>query len=305
MLTLRMSRPIPHASAHSLSIVGAGRLGRSLARRFRRLGHPIAAVVTRSNATARAAVRFIGTGRPYAALTREILRADVILLTVPDGALAAVARSLAQIEPKSWRGKVVLHTSGALDRTVLAPLAKCGAATGSLHPMQTFSGHRDPQVRGVVFGIEGEPRARRQAVALTRALGAIPVTIDGRHKIQYHAAAAMVAGLGLALTEGATQVLLSIGFTRPKALQALLPLMREMLKNFEKDGPRAAWTGPISRSDFGTVALHAKGLRAQPAELQQAYAALARLSARVLAKNYRPTLKHLNKALASPRRKSK
>ncbi len=305
MLTLRMSRPIPHTFSHSLSIVGAGRLGRSLARRLRRLGHPIAAIVTRSNATSRSATRFIGAGLPQSSLTREILSADVILLTVPDGALASVARSLAQIEPKSWRGKVVLHTSGALDRAVLAPLAKCGAATGSLHPMQTFSGHSDPEVRGVIFGIEGDARAKREAVALTRALGAIPVTIDGRAKIQYHAAAVLVAGLGLALTEGATQVLLSIGFTRPKASQALLPLMREMLKNFEKDGPRAAWTGPISRSDFGTIALHANALRKQPEELQQAYAALARLSARVLAKNYRPTLNHLNKALASPRRKSK
>jgi predicted short-subunit dehydrogenase-like oxidoreductase (DUF2520 family) len=303
MLTLRMSRPVSHPP--TLSIVGAGRLGRSLARRFRRLGYPIATVVTRSPATARSAVRFIGAGQPYASLTREILRADVILLTVPDGALAAVARSLAQIERKSWRGKVVLHTSGALDRTVLNPLAKRGAATGSMHPMQTFSGHSDPEVRGVVFGIEGDVRARREAVALTRTLGAIPVTIDGRHKIQYHAAAAMVAGLGLALTEGATQVLLSLGFSRQKASKALLPLMREMLKNFEKDGPHAAWTGPISRSDFGTIALHAKALSVHPKELQQAYAALARLSARVLAKNYRPTLNHLNKALASPRRKSK
>jgi predicted short-subunit dehydrogenase-like oxidoreductase (DUF2520 family) len=299
MLTLRMSHPI------SLSIVGAGRLGRSLARRLRRAGFPIVAVVTRSNTTSRKAARFIGAGLPQSSLTREILRADVILLTVPDGALSAVAKSLAQIEPKSWRGKIVLHTSGALDRTVLAPLAKRGAATGSMHPMQTFSGHSDPEVRGVVFGIEGDARARREAVALTRALGAIPVTIDGRNKVLYHAAAVLVAGLGLALTEGATQVLLSIGFTRPKASQALLPLMREMLKNFEVDGPRAAWTGPISRSDFGTIALHAKALRKQPEELQQAYAALARLSARVLAKNYRPTLNHLNKALASPRRKSK
>jgi len=300
-----MSRLVSHSIARSLSIVGAGRLGRSLARRFRRLGWPIGAVVTRSNATSRSAVRFIGAGQPFPALTREILRADVILLTVPDGTLAAVARSLAQIEPKSWRGKIVLHTSGALDHTVLTSLAKCGAATGSLHPMQTFSGHRDPQVRGVVFGIEGDPRARRTAVSMARALGAVPVTIDGRSKILYHAAAAFVAGLGLALTEGATQVLLSIGFTRPKALRALLPLMREMLRNFEADGPRAAWTGPISRSDFGTIALHAKALSAQPEELQQAYAALARLSARVLAKHYRPTLGQLNRALTSPRRKSK
>ena len=78
MLTLRMSR--------SVSIVGAGRLGRSLARRLRRLGWRVGAVVTQSEATSRSAVRLIGSGQPHGSLTREILRSDVILLTVPDGA---------------------------------------------------------------------------------------------------------------------------------------------------------------------------------------------------------------------------
>lgn len=294
MLTLRMSR--------SVSIVGAGRLGRGLGRRLNRLGWRIGSVVTRSTATSRQAVRFIGDGKPHASLAREILRADVILLTVPDGALAGLARSLARIEPKKWAGKVVLHTSGALDRTVLRPLAKCGAATGSLHPMQTFSGHSDPKLAGVVFGIEGDSRATKAATSIALSLGGIPVIVDGKKKISYHAAAVLVAGLGLALAEGATQVLLSAGFTRKCALQALLPLMHEMLDNFEASGPHAAWTGPISRADYGTVAMHVKALRSQSPELQETYQSLARLSARVLSKKYKITLKDLNRVLGKSRR---
>ena len=291
--------------SRSFSIVGAGRLGQVLGSRLRRLGWRPGAVVTRSEASSRSAVRFIGAGKPLHSLTREIVRGDVILLTVPDGALADVARSLAQIEPAMWRNKIVLHTSGALDRKVLEPLAKRGAATGSLHPMQTFSGHSDPKLAGVIFGVEGAPKAIRAASSIARSLGGIPVRVDGRKKISYHAAAVLVAGLGLALSEGATQVLLSIGFTRPKAIQALLPLMREMLSNFEQQGPHDAWTGPISRADYETVAMHTKALQAQPRELQDAYAALARLSARVLAGNYTKTLKKLNIVLAKPRRKLK
>jgi predicted short-subunit dehydrogenase-like oxidoreductase (DUF2520 family) len=294
MLTLRMSR--------SVSIVGAGRLGRTLGRRLHRLGWRIGAVVTRSEFTSRRAQRFIGGGKPCASLTREILHADVILLAVPDGALEGLARSLARVEPKKWEGKVVLHTSGALDRSVLQSLAKCGAATGSLHPMQTFSGHRDPNLAGVVFGVEGAPRAIRAATSIARALGGVPVTVEGKKKISYHAAAVLVAGLGLALAEGATQVLLSLGFTRRRALQALLPLMREMLHSFEQQGPHTAWTGPISRADYGTVALHANALRRQSPELQETYQALARLSARVLSKKYATTLKDVNRALGKSRR---
>jgi predicted short-subunit dehydrogenase-like oxidoreductase (DUF2520 family) len=297
MLTLRMSR--------SVSIVGAGRLGRALGRRLHRLGWRIGTVVTQSNATSRNAVRFIGAGKSHPSLTREILDADVILLTVPDGALAPLARSLARIEPKKWAGKVVLHTSGALDRTVLQPLARRGAATGSLHPMQTFSGHSDPKLAGVVFGVEGAPKATKTAAAIATALGGVPVTVEGKKKISYHAAAVLVAGLGLALAEGATQVLLSAGFTRRRALQALLPLMREMLQNFEQHGPHAAWTGPISRADYGTVAMHVKALRNQPPELQETYQSLARLSARVLSKKQKQTLRDLNHVLGKSRRKSK
>ena len=296
-----MSRPV----SHSLAIVGAGRLGRSFGRRLHRLGWRIGAVVTRSAATSRAAVKFIGAGKPHAALVREIGDADVILFTVPDGALRDVAQSLARIAPDAWRGKVVLHTSGALDRTVFAPLAKKGAATGSLHPMQTFSGRSEPSLSGVIFGVEGDPKALRVATEMARSLGGVPVAIDGKKKISYHAAAVLVAGLGLALSEGATQVLLGVGFKRPEALRALLPLMREMLRNFEDQGPRGAWTGPISRGDYGTIALHAKALKNPPPELQETYAALARLSARVLAKNRQATLKSLNRALGKSRRSTK
>ena len=48
----------------TLSIVGAGRVGRTLGKRLRERGWRIGAVVTRSTATSRAAVRAIGAGTP-------------------------------------------------------------------------------------------------------------------------------------------------------------------------------------------------------------------------------------------------
>jgi predicted short-subunit dehydrogenase-like oxidoreductase (DUF2520 family) len=300
MLALRMSR--------SISIVGAGRVGRTLGRLLRRLGWRIVAVTTRSSDGAHRAVRYIGAGRSYSTLTREITDADVILLTVPDGELAGLAHSLSRIAPKRWRGKIVLHTSGALDRKVLQPLARLGAATGSLHPIQSFSGRNDPKLEGIVFGVEGAPKARRTAISLACALGGVPVTIaaenGGQKKILYHAAAVLVAGLGLGLIEGATQLLVSIGFTYRDAQRALLPLIRQVLDNAEQHGARHTWTGPISRKDYGTVALHAKALRNQSLELQETYRALARLSARVLAERPDAMIKDLNRVLGKPRRKS-
>jgi predicted short-subunit dehydrogenase-like oxidoreductase (DUF2520 family) len=288
--------------ARSVSIIGAGRLGRTLGRFLRERGWRIRAVVTRSAATARFAVRVIGAGEPYSTLTRDAMDADVILLVTPDDVLAAVARKLASVAGKSCCGKVVLHTSGALDSSILQPLARCGAAVGSIHPMQTFTKRVQPSLKNVIFAIEGNPRARRTAGAIARTLGGIPVPVASRNKPAYHAAGTLLAGHALALTEGATQVLTKIGFSRRHAMQTLLPLMRQMLDNFEKYGPQAAWTGPTARGDYATVKKHHAALRRHPREFGDSYATLVRLSARVLAKNPTKTLQQLDRALKNPRR---
>jgi predicted short-subunit dehydrogenase-like oxidoreductase (DUF2520 family) len=295
----------------TVSIVGAGRVGRALASVLRQRGWRIGAVVTRSAASARAAVRAIRGGTPHAHTTADALSADLILIATPDDAIAPVAQELARLGRPSGasrasraarrplHGKVVLHTSGALDRSVLQPLAKLGAATGSLHPMQTFSGKRVPKLKGIVFAIEGAPSARRTALAIARQVSGVPVVVASRDKPAYHAAGVLAAGHALALVESATQLLVRIGFPRRRAGQTLLPLMREMLENFERFGPRASWTGPVARGDSAVVAGHMRALRKYPPELAQSYAALARLGARVLAKNPGAKLRELQRALAN------
>jgi predicted short-subunit dehydrogenase-like oxidoreductase (DUF2520 family) len=288
---------LSRAMKRSLSIVGAGRVGRTLGKRLHRLGWRIGAVVTRSAATSRIAVQEIGAGKPYSRLVPGIFDSSVILLTTPDGALSGVAGALAKFDEMKLRGKIILHTSGALDRTVLAPLARRGASTGSLHPMQTFTGRGTPKLEKVVFAVEGDRSAAIVARSIARSLGGVPVTINSKNKPAYHAAGALVAGHGLGLIEAATQVLLKLGFSRRDAMRALLPLMRQMLDNFEQLGPRESWTGPVSRGDFETVAKHTKALRSYPSEFNEAHAALALLASRVLSKNSAVASKQLKRAL--------
>jgi predicted short-subunit dehydrogenase-like oxidoreductase (DUF2520 family) len=290
--------------SRTVSIVGAGRLGRAFGRSLRRLGWRIGAVVTRSAASSRSAVGAIGAGKAFAALTCEVMDADVILLATPDDALAEVARKLAKLAGGKCRGKVMLHTSGALDNSVLRPLERCGALTGSIHPMQTFTKNSRPNLKGVIFAIEGHPRARGTAGQMAQAMGGIAVPVASRSKPAYHAAGTLVAGHALALTEAATRMLIKLGFTRRHAVQTLLPLMRQMLANFEKHGARAAWTGPASRGDYATVEKHHDALRRHPREFGESYAALLRLSARILAKNPAVALKQFDRALKRSRRNS-
>ena len=286
----------------TISIVGAGRLGKALGKRLRERGWQIGTVVTRSSATSRAAVRVIGGGEA-GAIGLEVLSAPVVLFTVPDDALAAVAESLAKLGGAACRGKIVLHTSATLDRSALAPLARCGAATGSLHPMQAFGGKIVPNLKGMIFGIEGDAKARRMAQSLAGSLGGVPVTINARQKPIYHAAAVMAGGSLYSIVEAGLRLLIGIGFTRARATQTLLPLVRQILDNIERIGPRAAWTGPLSRGDYKVIARHARALRHYPREIQQSYAVLALLAGRLLSKNPRAALKQIKRALGNLRRK--
>ena len=290
---------------NSLAIIGAGRVGRALGRRLRELGWCIGAVVTRSESSARRAAQFIGAGKPRAGMTRQILATPVILIATPDDAIALVAQELARIGGEELRGKIVLHTSGALDSRALDAVRKLGAAVGSMHPLQSFSGLAVPSLEGRVFTMEGDTQAMRIARQIARSLGGSPVHIAGNKKVLYHAAAAMAAGQVLAVEEAATQLLLSLGMRRGEAVRALLPLTRQVLENFERLGPRAAWTGPLSRGDFKVVAAHLDALSESPKEIVQAYETLNRLGARLFAPDAAAMMAELEKLSLEKKPKAK
>jgi predicted short-subunit dehydrogenase-like oxidoreductase (DUF2520 family) len=287
----------------TVSIVGAGRVGRTLGRRLHDLGWHIGAVVTRSGAKSRDAVRVIGDGTPMrlggsgglhfrerrtasipdlALDIDQVFAADVIFFTTADDILPSLARAFAKLAGEKSRGKIVLHTSATLDRVALAPFARYGAAVGSMHPMQAFGGSVMPNLKNVIFAVEGDPQAVRMAESIAKSLGGIPVPIATRDKALYHAAAVIAAGSLYATIEAGLHLLERAGFTRKRAGQTLFPLIRQIFDNIERIGPRAAWTGPLSRGDYEIVARHARALRTGVPEIRKAYAALAMLAASIV-----------------------
>jgi predicted short-subunit dehydrogenase-like oxidoreductase (DUF2520 family) len=283
----------------NLTIIGAGRVGRSLGRALSESGWRVFGVVTRSMPCARRAVRFIGEGQPFAGISLRALAPRHILIATPDTAIPHIAEELALLAAGEWKGKTVLHTSGALSSAALEPLRSAGASVGSMHPLQTFSGIGVPPLEGRVFAIEGDPPAVRLARQMIRSLGGYVLQLPENGKPAYHAAASMAAGQVLAVLEAATNTLMSLGMKRRDALHALLPLTRQVLDNFERVGARAAWTGPLAREDYGVIASHLAALREFPAEYSRAYEHLNRLAARVLSSNPEQAILQLNQLQAA------
>ncbi len=266
----------------TLAIVGAGRVGRALGRRLRELGWKIGAVVTRNESCARRAVRFIGAGTPLASMSRRILQSTCILIATPDSAVGRVAEELSRIGGEELKGHVILHTSGALDSTVLSAVRRYGAAVGSMHPLQTFNGVTVPPLEGKVFAIEGDAQAVRKARKIARAVGAAPSPIEAPKKPLYHAAGALAAGHALVVVESAVQLMMALGTKRAEAMRALLPMTKQVLQNYERLGMKAAWTGPLARGDHDVVRKHLAALQEYSPEYCVAYDALNRLADRIL-----------------------
>jgi predicted short-subunit dehydrogenase-like oxidoreductase (DUF2520 family) len=266
----------------TLAIVGAGRVGRALGRRLRELGWKVGAVVTRNESSARRAVRFIGAGTALSAMSRRILQSTCILIATPDASVASVAEELSRIGGEELKGHVILHTSGALDSSVLNAVRRHGAATGSMHPLQTFNGVDVPPLEGKVFTVEGDAQAVRKARKIARAVGANPSPIEARNKPLYHAAGALAAGHTLVVVESAIQLMMSLGMKRSESMRAVLPMTKQVLQNYERLGMKAAWTGPLARGDYEVVAKHLAALQDYSPEYCKAYDALNRLAERIL-----------------------
>src|SRR5258708_35422286 len=88
--------------SETLSIVGAGRVGKALGRCLHDLGWRIGVVTTQSIPTARAAVRAIGAGHPADEFTSGVLASKVVLIATPDRVIADVADDLAQLGGNEW-----------------------------------------------------------------------------------------------------------------------------------------------------------------------------------------------------------
>jgi hypothetical protein len=91
------------------------------------------------------------------------------------------------------------------------------------------------------------------------------------------------------------------GFPRRMAEQGLLRMARQTLDNIEAHGTQGAWTGPVARGDYGTVARQFAALRGFPEEFGAAHAALLSLGARALAPQPVPVLKKLKQVFEESR----
>jgi predicted short-subunit dehydrogenase-like oxidoreductase (DUF2520 family) len=216
----------------TIAIVGDGRLGRALA----------------------AALRTDPPhGRGY-----DGAGADLVLLCVPDGAIAAAAGAIAP-------GPLVGHCSGATG------LGALGDREGLvLHPLMTVSA-AGANFDGAGCAIAGStPRALEIARELAARLGMEAFEVAEADRAAYHAAAAMASNFLVTLEVAAERLAATAGVER----ELLVPLVRATVEHWAQQGADAL-TGPIARGDEATVARQRAAVDERVPQLTALFDALA------------------------------
>ena len=217
-------------------------------------------------------VHVVGAGRVGSALAARLAErgvqldhdsAELVLLCVPDRAIAVVAWEIAT-------GPWLAHVSGATPLAALAPHTR----RFGLHPLQTFTRARGAeQLDGAYAAVTSESdEAREAGLELARVLGLTPFALAEEQRDAYHAGASIASNYLVTLRRAAGSLLEAAG-APPEALD---PLMRRTIENdFEL-------TGPISRGDWQTVDAHLAAIRRERPQLEPMYAALAEATEELL-----------------------
>ena len=285
----------------SIALVGSGNLAAALAPALKAAGYRIDEIVARNAAGSRQRARRLARQVEARAVTLEKarLQADVIWFCVTDDAIASAARSLAA--GAEWRGKIALHSSGALTSDELVSLRRRGAAVASLHPMMTFVHGTAPSLAGVAFAVEGDPAAVRKARRIARALKGSVLTLRKDAKVLYHSVGSFSSPMVIAALATAERVARAAGIPARQAAAIMHPIVRRTIENYLERGAAAAFSGPITRADLNTIRRHLDALEKVPAA-RQAYVALVRSALLSLPVRNR---KAVEKCLSSRRRRAK
>ncbi len=236
-----------------VGFIGAGRVAKGLAWGLAQGGERVVAAASRNPASAaQLAARIAGC--QAAATAQDVIDgSDLVFVTVPDDAIAAVADSV------QWRKDLaVVHCSGATEVAALASAARAGARIGGFHPLQLFA---DPDVAlaglpGCTIAIEAEAGLLARLEQLAQALRCRTIRLPPGCRARYHAAAHYAAGFVITLLNEAVELWRSFGVEREDTIRALLPLLRGTAASVERSGLAQGLAGTYSRGDIGTLEKH-------------------------------------------------
>ena len=258
-----------------LNVIGAGKLGRTLARLFSDAGLvTIGDIYNRNSEHSHSAQVFIGAGRVIKNIEQlSIEPAELWMVATPDDVIRDCAKQLAELAGISWQKTTVFHSSGLKTSAELSALQKLGSVIASAHPAHSFASPERSltSFASTVCTLEGDKQAINILDSLLTAIGGQTTTIEPEAKPLYHASTVMASNYLITLLGVSEALLKKAGIEETLASSILSPLMRQSLENGLTEGANNALTGPIARGDIDTLQAHLNAIEQKAPDLRRTY----------------------------------
>ena len=262
---------------YEIAIIGAGTLASALARALHSKEYRVSEIVSRSNPQSLRRARILASRIQSSATTIQAaeMSADIVWICVPDDAIAALAEQMT--DERDWRGKIVVHSSGALSSDTLEPLRRKGAEVASAHPLMTFVSSSQPKLKGVPFALEGTAKALTAVETIISDFEAHAFRIARTEKAAYHAFGFFSSPGIVSLIAAAIDVGKLAGLDGKRVRALMEPIVRQTIDNCFRTSPQQAFSGPVRRGDVETIRKHLKVLDEHP-DLLDLYGSLVRIA---------------------------
>ncbi len=256
-----------------LGIVGGGPVGLTLGAALTAAGWQVGAVASRDPGRRERLRQRVPGARAFAEAAAVLDECHLLVLAVPDDAIAAIAGAL-----HLYSGQAVVHTSGVHGAEILVPAMAAGTSAGSFHPLVAFADvdRALAALPGATIAIDGDDAVVDVLAEMAESIKATPVRLAPGTKASYHAAASLAAGGLVALLDTIVEVAAAIGLDEAGALAVYGALAEQALANARTLGTGSALTGPFVRGDLGTIDLHLEALARTAPRALGPYEALAR-----------------------------
>lgn len=280
---------MPSHEYPNVSIIGAGRVGSSLAVALHEAGYRVVSIISRTGPASIALARSVRCKKASTRIEDVDSSTELVLIAVPDEAISGVAKELARTKRLKFSNMFVAHTSGVHSSVLLEPLRRKGALVASIHPIQTFpEGRKRTKVQGIYFGIEGEMAAVGRAGKIVNNLGARSVVVPESLKALYHTACVFSSGYLVVMLNAIQQLAGKLGL-QASWTEVFGPLMTSAMENTIKSSAGESLTGPVMRKDLKTIALHLESLARHAPEFVPLYLVAGIEAARVASEHHRMT----------------
>lgn len=265
------------AGAPSFSIIGAGKVGKTISYLLVRRGYKLDYVVNRSLSSAKRAVRFIAEGTALPSPDMRLAESDFIFIGVPDAEVSSVSDMLSR-SGVVRSGQQLVMFSGILCHNELRVRQEIG--TASIHFVHSFA---DPRVSvscfNRVFAVyDCDNRSKAIVLRIIKSLRARPVRIRPSDKARYHAGCVFVSNFLVTLSNVASTLFSRCGISDRDAEKIICSLAGSAITNIAIKGSVDSLTGPVERGDCDVVKRH---LRVLPREHKALYSTLTRLTVEV------------------------